>query len=132
MCKRDSQSGRECTPASKALTAEGVKTFAAGEQVAIVYTNTAEATVRAVCQPLTVADIHDNGKTATFTVTLTDPKPSGAVRYIYPAAMATADGSVNYNVLSSQNGTFYKAAGAVWGSGPSGIPYGWTVVDVTP
>lgn len=120
------------TPASKALTAEGVKTFAAGEQVAIVYTNTAEATVRAVCQPLTDADILNNGKTATFTVTLTDPKPSGAVRYIYPAAMATADGSVNYNVLSSQNGTFYKAAGAVWGSGRSGIPDGWTVVEVAP
>ena len=101
------------TPASKALTAEGVKTFAAGEQVAIVYTNTAEATVRAVCQPLTVADIHDNGKTATFTVTLTDPKPSGAVRYIYPAAMATADGSVNYNVLSSQNGTLASLSAAL-------------------
>ena len=101
------------TPASKALTAEGVKTFAAGEQVAIVYTNTAEATVRAVCQPLTVADIHDNGKTATFTVTLTDPKPSGAVRYIYPAAMAAADGSVNYAALSAQNGTLASLSAAL-------------------
>jgi hypothetical protein len=100
------------TPASKALTAEGVKTFAPGEQVAIVYTNTAEATVRAVCQPLTDADIHDNGKTATFTVTLTDPKPSGAVRYIYPAAMAAADGSVNYAALFAQDGTLASLSAA--------------------
>ena len=101
------------TPASKALTAEGVKTFAPGEQVAIVYTNTAEATVRAVCQPLTAADIHDNGKTATFTVTLTDPKPSGDVRYIYPAAMAAADGSVNYAALSAQDGTLASLSAAL-------------------
>ena len=92
-------------PASKALTAAGEKTFAPGEQVAIVYTNTADATVKAVCEPLTAADISADGKTATFTVTLTDPKPSGAVRYIYPAAMAAADGSVNYAALSAQDGT---------------------------
>ena len=30
------------------------------------------------------------------------------------------------------NGKQYEAAGAVWGSGRSGIPYGWTVVEVTP
>ncbi len=100
-------------PASKALTAEGVKTFAPGEQLAIVYTNTADATVKAVCEPLTAADISADGKTATFTVTLTDPKPSGAVRYIYPAAMAAADGSVNYAALSAQDGTLASLSAAL-------------------
>ena len=100
-------------PASKALTAAGEKTFAPGEQVAIVYTNTADATVKAVCEPLTAADISADGKTATFTVTLTDPKPSGVVRYIYPAAMATADGSVNYAALSAQDGTLASLSAAL-------------------
>jgi hypothetical protein len=26
-------------------------------------------------------------------------------------------------------GTFYKAPGATWSTGPDGIPDGWTVVD---
>ena len=77
-------------PGTKALTAEGVKTFAVGDQVAIVYTNTADATVKAVSEPLMADDIHNGGKTAVLTVTLTNPKPSGAVSYIYPAAMAAA------------------------------------------
>ena len=101
------------TPASKALTAAGVKTFAPGDRVAIVYTNTADATVKAVCEPLTAYDIRDEGKTADLTVTLTEPKPSGAVRYIYPAAMATADGSVNYAALSAQDGTLASLSAAL-------------------
>ena len=32
----------------------------------------------------------------------------------------------------AENGTFYKAAGAVWGFDRSGIPSGWTVVEVAP
>ena len=101
------------TPVSKALTAAGVKTFAPGEQLAIVYTNTADATVKAVCEPLTAAAIGGDGKTATFTVTLTDPKPSGAVTYIYPAAMAKADGTVNYGLLSGQDGTLASLAASL-------------------
>ena len=100
-------------PASKALTAAGVKTFAPGEQVAIVYTNTADATVRALSEPLTAAGIRDEGKTAVLTVTLTDPKPSGVVRYIYPAARAAADGSVNYAALSAQDGTLASLSAAL-------------------
>ena len=90
------------TPASKALTAAGVKTFAPGEQLAIVYTNTADATVKAVCEPLTAAALGDDGKTATFTVT-----------YIYPAAMAAADGTVNYGLLSAQDGTLASLAASL-------------------
>ena len=97
-------------PGTKALTAEGVKTFAVGDQVAIVYTNTADATVKAVSAPLTADDIHYSGKTAILTVSLTDPKPSGAVSYIYPAAMAAADGSVNYTALAVQQGSLAALA----------------------
>ena len=100
-------------PASKALTAAGEKTFAPGEQVAIVYTNTANATVKVVCEPLTATDISADGKTATFSVTLTDPKPSGAVRYIYPAAMAAGNGSVNYAALAAQDGTLASLSAAL-------------------
>ena len=95
---------------TKALTTEGIKTFAAGDQVAIVYTNTADATVKAVSEPLTADSILDGGKMAVLTVTLTDPKPSGAVSYIYPAAMAAADGSVNYAALAVQDGTLSSLA----------------------
>ena len=101
------------TPASKALTAAGVKTFAVGDQVAIVYTNTANATVKAVSEPLTAYDIRDEGKIADLIVTLTDPKASGAVSYIYPAAMAAADGSVNYAALSAQDGTLASLSAAL-------------------
>ena len=97
-------------PESKALTAEGVKTFAVGDRVAIVYTNTADATVKAVSEPLSAGDIRDGGKTANLTVALTDPKPSGAVTYIYPAAMAAADGSVNYAALAAQDGSLASLA----------------------
>jgi len=95
---------------TKALTTEGIKTFAVGDQVAIVYTNTADATVKAVSEPLTADSILDGGKTAILTVTLTDPKPSGAVSYIYPAAMAAADGSVNYAALAVQQGSLAALA----------------------
>ena len=98
------------TSGTKALTTEGIKTFAVGDQVAIVYTNTADATVKAVSEPLTTDSILDGGKTAVLTVTLTAPKPSGAVSYIYPAAMAAADGSVNYAALAVQDGTLSSLA----------------------
>ena len=87
-----------------------MKTFAPGDRVAIVYTNTADATVKAVSEPLAAGDIRNEGRTAVLTVTLTDPKASGAVSYIYPAAMAAADGSVNYASLSGQDGTLATLA----------------------
>ena len=109
-------------PGTKALTAEGVKTFAVGDQVAIVYTNTADATVKAVSNALLAEDIASDGKIATLTVTLTDPAPSGAVRYIYPAAMAketvasdaTIDdaGTIDFSRLSTQDGTLATLAGS--------------------
>lgn len=91
---------------TKALTEGGVKTFAVGEQIAVVYTNTSEQTVKATSAALTAYDIagtgtHEN-KMAIFTVTLNNPK-AGTVRYVYPASMV--DDSGNEVSIASQNGT---------------------------
>lgn len=90
---------------TRALTAGGVKTFAEGDQIAVIYKNTSDETVTATSDALAAGDIASGGKSANFTVTLTDPKASGDVRYIYPAAMAKADGTVNYDALAAQDGT---------------------------
>ena len=90
---------------TRALTAGGVKTFAAGETMALVYKNTSNETVKVVSTALTDGDITNEGKSATFTFKLTDPDRSQNVTYIYPAAMANNDGTVNYDALASQNGT---------------------------
>ena len=89
---------------TRALTSGGVKTFAEGEQIALVYTS-GSSTAKAVSAALTASDITNEGKSATFTFTLTDPDKAQNVTYIYPAAMANSDGSINYAALNSQNGT---------------------------
>lgn len=88
------------------------KTFAAGEQIAVIYKNTNSETVTVLSEALPAGDYGDN---ATFTVTLTNPKPGSAVRYIYPAAMlatsvatdsdVNSDANVNYAALETQDGT---------------------------
>ena len=90
---------------TRALTGEGVKTFAAGETMALVYKNTNNETVKAVSAALTESNITNEGQSATFTFTLANPSTSESVTYIYPAAMAKDDGSVNYDALDSQDGT---------------------------
>ena len=105
---------------TRALTAAGVKTFAAGDKIAVFYKNTSDNTVKAESTALTAIDITNGGKNATFTVTLENPKASGAVRYIYPAAMAVAsvpkstatnaDATVNYAALATQDGTLATLA----------------------
>ena len=89
---------------TRALTEEGVKTFAEGEQIAVVYTNTSSKRVKAVSNALVAGDITNGGKTARITVTLTDPVAS-SVDYIYPAAMANEDGTPNLSALCMQDGT---------------------------
>lgn len=89
---------------TRALTEGGVKTFAEGEQIAVVYTNTSSKRVKAVSNALVAGDITDDGKTARITVTLTDPV-AGSVDYIYPAAMANNDGTPNLSALCMQDGT---------------------------
>ena len=94
---------------TRALTAEGTKTFAAGETMAIIYKNNNNETVKAVSAALTAGDIQSGNKTATFTFELTDPDKTQNVTYIYPAAMAGTTG-VNYSALNSQNGTLATLA----------------------
>ena len=94
---------------TKALTPTGVKTFAEGEQIAVVYNN-GSTTVKAVSEPLAPADITNEGHSAQFTVTLTDPDREQNVTYIYPAAMAKDNGEPNWEALASQNGTLATLA----------------------
>jgi len=94
---------------TRALTTDGVKTFAVGDQVAVVYTNTSDKRVKAVSNALAEGDITGEGKNAKITVTLTNPV-AGSVDYIYPAAMAKNDGSINYSALCMQDGTLSSLA----------------------
>ena len=89
--------GRDGSPATRALSAAGLKTFAPGEQIALLYENTDGETVKAVGEAFTEADISDEGKTATLTVTLINPAPNGAVTFVYPAVRAMDDGTVYYD-----------------------------------
>ena len=110
---------------TRAVTEGGVKTFAVGEQIAVIYTNTSSQRVVAVSNTLTVDDITNEGKDAKITVTLTDPV-AGRVDYIYPANMANSDGTTNYSALCMQDGTwatlsskldYAKGSGEMTGSG---------------
>ena len=105
---------------TRALDANGKKTFAAGDQIAVIYKNTAGETVKAESAALQAIDLHDAAHTATFSVTLTNPKASTPVRYIYPASMAAAtvatdvatndDVTINYAALATQDGTLASLA----------------------
>ena len=96
--------GLEGSAGTRALAADGTKTFAAGDQIAVVYKQkTGGAIAVAESVALTDGNITNNGKSATFTVTLDDPDKTKDVTYIYPAAMAGETG-VDYSKLSSQTG----------------------------
>ena len=97
---------------TRALTSTGVKTFAAGETMAIYYwKNKGTVHEKAVSAPLTAGDITNGGKSATFTFTLDNPYKDMSVSYVYPAAMANADFTPNYDALyNNQNGTLATLA----------------------
>ena len=90
------------------------------DQIAVIYKNTSNETVTATSTALTAGNITNEGKNANFTVTLTNPKASEAVRYIYPAAMlaatvttgaaVNADANVKYEALATQDGTLTNLA----------------------
>ena len=109
--------------ATKALTAGGVKTFAAGDQIAVIYKNTSGQTKKVLSNALTGVgtDISTDGHYATFSVPLDAAAAGGAVRYIYPAAMAkttvATDAVVNsdaatidFTNLDAQDGTLESLA----------------------
>ena len=102
---------------TRALDADGNKTFAAGDQIAVIYKQVGGTTAKAVSEPLPEGSYTN---TAMFTVTLTDPQANGDVRYIYPAAMAadavatstpvTDASTINYTALALQDGTLANLA----------------------
>lgn len=96
---------------SKALDALGQKTFAEGDQIAVIYVNTSNVTVKAVSDPLAAGDIAAGSKRANFKVTLENPDNTKSITYIYPAAMANDDGTINYDALAIQDGTLASLAG---------------------
>ena len=92
----------------------GMKAFEEGEKIAVIYKNTAGETVKAESAALQAIDLHDAKKTASFSVTLTNPQANTPVRYIYPAAMAADDVStttpdndatIKWSNLASQSGS---------------------------
>ncbi|MBO7575396.1 MAG: hypothetical protein J6S99_06285 [Bacteroidales bacterium] len=107
---------------TKALTAAGVKTFAVGDQIAVIYEQEGGAIAKAVSNALTTTDIREEGQKADITVTLDTPAEDGTVRYIYPASMAltTIDPAdpiddahtIDFTQLSAQDGTLATLAGS--------------------
>ena len=97
---------------TRALTSGGVKTFAVGETMALVYESMSNKRTVKESEPLGAGDIAADGKSATFTFNLTEePDKTQSVDYIYPAAMADADGNENSEALSTeQDGTLTKLA----------------------
>ena len=102
---------------TRALTEAGVKSFAAGDKIAVIYKNTAGETMKAESAALNSFDILSSNS-AKFSVTLTNPQASTPVRYIYPAAMAVAPiatdaaiddaSTIDYTKLATQDGTLTK------------------------
>ena len=84
------------------------KTFKADDQIAVIYQNTSNELVKATVT-IAAGDITAEGKSAKFTVTMTNPKASGTLKYIYPAAMAGAT-DVDYTKLNTQDGTLASLA----------------------
>jgi hypothetical protein len=101
----------------------GAKTFESGKQIAVFYEGADGKLKKAVSTDFTPTG--DNTK-ATFTVTLSNPKSGGKIRYIYPSSMAKAldatppaypaaatidDVTINYSgILGSQKGTLETLA----------------------
>ena len=91
---------------TRALTEAGVKTFAEGDQIAVCYPNSASYYAKATSAALKADDISADKKSATFTVTLVNPKEGTIdINYCYPAALATIDGGYDVNALANQDGT---------------------------
>ena len=90
--------GFDDAASTRAVSNTGVKTFAAGDQMAVIYKNTSGGTVKAVGTLTSDAGT----KSGTFTFTLSSPDKTQNVTYIYPAAMAGSTG-VDYTKLNSQS-----------------------------
>jgi len=84
---------------------KAVKTFAVGDQVALIYYNTSNEPVKAESNALEASDITNDGKSANFTFTLTNPRENGWAVYKYPASFIGADGYMDQTKFQTQGGT---------------------------
>ena len=82
------------------------KTFAVGEQVALIY-RTPNETSDKVIYTLTEGDITNGGKTASLTFTVSEPVYTENLTYVYPAVITGGKykASVDYTRLNTQDGT---------------------------
>ena len=99
--------------ATRALNADWTKNFVVGDKITVRYKNTADKYVRAVSEALTADDIQNGGKSASFTVTLTDPQENIGCRVTYPAERAGGNGFVDTDFMLAQDGTFASLANNV-------------------
>ena len=101
---------------TRSLTSAGVKTFEAGDKVAMVYKNKNGETKMALSSELAATDISDDGKQAKIKVDLDTPDSSQQARLIYPVAMAKTtiatnaeidddDATIDFSKLAAQDGT---------------------------
>lgn len=115
-----------------------VKSFAAGDKIAVKYIrNDYGYSKTDVSNALKTTDISNDGKTATFTVTLTyTPKEGCNVTYVYPAAMGE-DWSRDNMIQNDQDGTlttlaskfdYCEGSGTMGGTAPNFVlPKGVTL-----
>lgn len=85
---------------AKALDEHGVKTFAVGDQILMIYRQNGHIT-NITSQPLTARDISANGKVANFSFNIDNVPSSDAVQFRYPA---------NFRNTQGQDGTLATLA----------------------
>ena len=101
---------------TRALDADGKKTFAAGEQIALIYESAENGAQKVISAKLKAENISSDKKTASFSFTFEKaPKDNGNFTMIYPASMAKeplpsegefgAKASPAYTKLATQDGT---------------------------
>lgn len=105
---------------TKTLTSDGEKTFALGDQVVLFYEDGKGISRRVLSSALAALDISADGKTAnlTFDVSAAKPADNGAIRYVYPANMASGNtdytfdlndaNTIDFTQLDDQEGTREK------------------------